>query len=451
MSPLSFRTPALPSARFLERGDSEVNLSDAAKHPSGGRNRLPRQAPEIVDTSGPVYLDNAATSFPKPPSVIQAVEESMALYGGNPGRGSHALALRAAEEVYACREAAARLLGFSHPERVIFTLNTTHALNLVLKGLLRPGDRAVCSDMEHNAVFRPLYRLVSDGVITLDIFDTYATRRDRTDDMILSSLERHLQPGTRLLVCAHASNICPLTLPLARMGQLCHQRGVLFVVDGAQSAGVLDIDMEAMHIDALCVPGHKGLMGPMGCGMLLLSPDILPDTLLEGGNGLDSLSGEMALDLPERYEAGTLPLPAIAGLRAGIEYVQSVTPAAIREKETRLCTLARDGLLATPGVRVFLPHLSGSTLLFTVDGYDSEEVAGYLDSAPTDTGMSGSRRTVRPGQSICVRPGFHCAALGHRTLGTPEGGAVRASFGWFNTKEDAEALVRRIRALPGRY
>jgi cysteine desulfurase family protein len=428
-----------------------MNISGPMKEVSDRKNWPPWQTPPLGADSGPVYLDNAATSFPKPPSVIQAVEESMELYGGNPGRSSHTLALRAAEEVYACREAAAHLFGFSHPERVIFTLNTTHALNLVLKGLLRPGDRAVCSDMEHNAVFRPLYRLASDGGITLDIFNTFPAQRDRTEDLVLSSLDRHLQPGTRLVVCTHASNICPLTLPLARIGQLCHQRGILFVVDGAQSAGVLDIDMEAMHIDALCVPGHKGLMGPMGSGMLLLSPDILPNTLMEGGNGLDSLSGEMAFDLPERYEAGTLPLPAIAGLRAGIEYVQSVTPAAIREKEVRLYTLARDGLLATPGVHVFLPHLSGSTLLFTVDGYDSEEVAGFLDGTPSAPAVGGSHHMVIPRRGICVRPGFHCAALGHRTLGTPEGGAVRASFGWFNTREDAQALVQRIRALPGRY
>ncbi len=427
--------------------------------------RSPDRREDTSSLTSPIYLDNAATSFPKPPGVVRAVEEAMDVIGGNPGRGSHILALRAAEEVYACRQAAARLFGLNNPERVIFTLNATHALNLAIKGLVRPGDRAVCSDMEHNAVFRPLYRMAADGLITLDIFDTFPARADRTEEKILESLDRRLTPGTRVLACAHTSNICPATLPLEAMGRMCRERGVLFVVDGAQSAGALDIDMERMHIDALCVPGHKGLMGPMGCGMLLLGPDVHPDTLIEGGNGVDSLSGEMGDDLPERYEPGTLALPAIAGLRAGLEYVMKVTPAAIRDKENRLCAYARAGLSEIPGVRIFLPRLEGSTLLFTVAGLDSEEIGAYLDTpamirrSPGRFGgrmpgvgqgrnsLSDAETTGSAGQGICVRPGFHCAALAHRTLGTPEGGAVRASFGWFNTEADAEALVSRVRTI----
>lgn len=400
-----------------------------------GRRWIPA-ASAPPDASSPIYLDNAATSFPKPPEVLQAVQAAMEVYGGNPGRGSHELALRAAEEVFACRTSAAALFGFPYPERVIFTLNTTHALNLAIKGLLRPGDHVVCSDMEHNAVYRPLYRLASAGVVSLDMFDTCVRRPDRTPSMILASLERHLIPGTRMLVCAHASNICSATLPLESIGQMCHERNILFVVDAAQSAGALDIDMQKMHIDALCVPGHKGLMGPMGCGMLLLSPELVPDTLMEGGNGLDSLSGEMSEELPERYEPGTLPLPAIAGLRAGIDFVRRVTPSAIHAKEQQLCIQARDGLRRVPGVHILLPHLTGSTLLFTVHGYSSEDIAAYLDPP---TALSGGEA-----RGICIRPGFHCAALAHRTLGTPEGGAVRASFGYFNTPEHAEALVRSL-------
>ena len=258
----------------------------------------------------PVYLDNAATSFPKPPSVLRAVEACLERYGGNPGRGSHRLALRAAEEVYACRVAAADMFGLSDPARVIFTQNTTAALNLAIKGILRRGERAVCSDMEHNAVFRPLFRLAGEGGITFDRFQTFSAVPERTDAMLLSSLEHALSRPTRLVVCAHASNICPATLPLAAIGRLCHAHGALFAVDAAQSAGVLDINMEEMQIDALAVPGHKGLYGPMGVGMLLLGKGVRPDTLLEGGNGLDSLSGGMGDDLPERYEPGTLPLPA---------------------------------------------------------------------------------------------------------------------------------------------
>lgn len=307
----------------------------------------------------PVYLDNAATSFPKPPSVLRAVEACLERYGGNPGRGSHRLALRAAEEVYACRVAAADMFGLSDPARVIFTQNTTAALNLAIKGILRRGERAVCSDMEHNAVFRPLFRLAGEGGISFDRFQTFSAVPERTDAMLLSSLEHALSRPTRLVVCAHASNICPATLPLAAIGRLCHAHGALFAVDAAQSAGILDINMEEMQIDALAVPGHKGLYGPMGVGMLLLGKGIRPDTLLEGGNGLDSLSGGMGDDLPERYEPGTLPLPAIAGLRAGIEFVRRVTPEAIREKETALGVFLRDALTELPGIHVAVPHLAG--------------------------------------------------------------------------------------------
>lgn len=377
----------------------------------------------------PIYLDNAATTFPKPPAVLRAVGECLEEYCGNPGRGSHRLALRAAEEVYACREEATRLFGLDDPGRVIFTAGATASLNLAIKGLLRPGDHAVCSDMEHNAVYRPLFRLAEEGVIRFDAFGSFSAVPHHTDGMLLSALEHALRPETRLVVCTHASNICPATLPLAAIGRLCRERGVLFAVDAAQSAGILDIDMEAMQIDALAVPGHKGLYAPPGVGMLLLGEHIRPDTLLEGGNGLDSLSGGMGDDLPERYEPGTLPLPAIAGLHAGMRFVREVTPTAIRERETALGCFVRDALQELPGVRVAVPYLSGGTVLFRVEGHASEEVAAYLDA-------------VRPG--ICTRPGFHCTALGHRTLGTPEGGAVRVSFGYFNTRADAEALIRAV-------
>ncbi len=388
-----------------------------------------------------IYLDNAATSYPKPPAVVERVATSMTERGGNPGRGSHALALAAAEEIYACRALAADFFGISaHPECVIFTLNTTHALNLAIKGMLGEGDHAICSDMEHNSVLRPLYRLQTDGRITFDVFDTYpaAGRRDsptaprRSDGMILSSLASRITPKTKAVICAHASNLCGATLPIERIGAFCHARGIKFIVDAAQSAGVLGIDMTRMHIDALCVPGHKGLMGPQGTGMLILGEGITLDTLMEGGNGMDSLSGEMSLEAPERYEAGTLAAPAIAGLRTGMEYVREVGVERIYRHEATLGGWARDGLMALPRVTVYAPRQAGGVVLFSVDGYDSEDVGRMLDA-----------------EGICVRPGFHCSALGHRTLGTPEGGAVRASFGWFNREEDVDALLRAMRRIVG--
>ncbi|MBE6586712.1 MAG: aminotransferase class V-fold PLP-dependent enzyme, partial [Ruminococcaceae bacterium] len=209
-----------------------------------------------------IYADHAATSYPKPPEVLREMTNYMRRKGGNPGRGSHRLSIAAAEAVYDCRLAAADLLGSSHPERVVFTMNTTQALNLAIKGLLRPGDHVLCSDLEHNSVYRPLFALQKAGIITCDVFSTFAASPVCTDEMILQEIQRKLTPRTRMLVCAHTSNICSAVLPLEKIGRLCREKGIVFVVDAAQSAGHMELHMEKMNIDALCVPGHKGLMGP---------------------------------------------------------------------------------------------------------------------------------------------------------------------------------------------
>ena len=373
-----------------------------------------------------VYLDHAATSYPKPSAVLTAVTDCMKQSGGNPGRGSHSLALAAAREIYACRETAAALFGAS-PERVIFTLNTTHALNLAIKGGLERGGHALCSDMEHNSVYRPLYRLAAEGRVDFDVFDTFPAEAPSTD-RILSSLLSKIRPDTKMVVCAHASNICSATLPIAAIGSLCRRMGILFVVDAAQSAGHIPLDIERMNIDALCLPGHKGLLGPQGTGMLILGKHMNPDTLLEGGNGIDSLRGEMGDDVPERYEAGTLQTPAIAGLRAGMDYVKAVGIEAIGERERRLYGSLRDRLSTLPRVRLYAPKPMGGVLLFSVEGYASEEVGKRLNA-----------------EGICVRTGFHCSALGHKTLKTPADGAVRVSFGHTSKERDADAIWKALK------
>ena len=338
--------------------------------------------------------------------MLTAVIDCMKYRGGNPGRGSHKLAMEAAGEIYACRETAAGMLG-AEPQRVIFTLNTTHALNLAIKGLVGRGKEdgggfhVLCSDMEHNAVYRPLYRLAAEGIIDLDTFETFPAAPVRTEDMILRSVSAKMRPDTRLVVCAHASNICSAILPIQRIGELCRRRGIALVVDAAQSAGAYELDVDGMGITALCLPGHKGLLGPQGTGMLILGQSVTLDTLMEGGNGVDSLRGEMSEEAPERYEAGTLQTPVIAGLRAGMEFVKSVGTASIREHERRLGVKLRDGLLEMPKVTVYAPHREGGVVLFSVAGYASEEVGRILSD-----------------EGICVRAGFHCSALGHRTLGS---------------------------------
>ncbi len=379
------------------------------------------------------YLDHAATSWPKPRAVEEAVVACMTRSGGNPGRGSHRLALAAAEEVYRCREVAGELFGTA-PERVIFTLHATHALNLIIKGIMGRGGHALCSDMEHNAVLRPLYHLQEQGICTFDTFETFPLAAGRSTEMILASLAARLRSDSRMVVCAHASNICSAHLPIRAIGEFCRRRGLIFVVDASQSAGHCDIDMERDRIDALCVPGHKGLLGPQGTGMLLLGERFgksrSMEPLMEGGNGMDSLSPVMAGDCPERFEPGTLATPVIAGLRAGMEHILAVGADTIGTRTTTLAGRLRDGLLMLPRVTVHAPHHAGAVVLFSVAGYSPEEVGRMLDE-----------------HGICVRPGFHCSALGHRTLGTVGHGGVRASVGLTTTKKDVERLLDAVRSL----
>lgn len=377
-----------------------------------------------------IYLDNAATSFPKPRRVAEEQLRCMQLYGGNPGRGSHTLALAAAEKIYECREELASFFASPNPENVIFTINTTMALNTAIKGLLRQGDHVLISDMEHNAVFRPIYKLARDGVITYDVFETFPTVPTRSKEMICASVLEHIRPNTRMLICAHASNICSSSLPLREIGTLCHKKGILFVVDAAQSAGHLAIDMADMQIDILCAPGHKGLWGPQGSGILILKDGIFLDTLIEGGSGYNSLEGSMPEEAPERYEAGTLPTPAIAGLLEGVREVRRLGLERIHQHECALTQRLCDRLTAMPKVTVYAPHHKGSVLLFSLRDISADRVGAFLNE-----------------RGFCVRTGFHCAALAHATLGTPPSGAVRVSPSLFNSVAEIDALADTLKEL----
>lgn len=375
-----------------------------------------------------IYLDNAATTFPKPLPVIEEVRRCMLTYAGNPGRGAHMLSLMAAERVYECRELLARLFGAVDVDRVFFTPNTTYGINAVIKGILKRGDHVIISDMEHNAVFRPIYKLAALGEIEYDVFDTYTCQHGQTPEGICRSILELIKPNTKMVFCVHGSNICSELLPISEIGKLCKRLGIFFAVDGAQSAGHVPIDIEKMNIDALCLPGHKGLYGPQGIGAVILGRDIVLDTLTEGGNGMDSLSGDMSMQAPERYEAGTLPVPAIAGLYAALKWLESYGIERMGAEEKRLGMHLTDMLGSIRGVSVYAPQYEGGTVLFNVDGASSEACASYLNS-----------------KGICTRGGYHCAALAHGTLGTPEGGAVRASIGVFNKEADISALWRALR------
>ena len=374
-----------------------------------------------------IYLDNAATSFPKPRSVGEEMKRCIDLYGGNPGRGAHSLAMAAAKKVFECRETAAQLLGVGDTERIFFTPNATYGINAVLKGLLRRGDHVLISDLEHNAVWRPIHKMAVDGIITYDIFRTFAERGRISEDRICTEIERLIRPETRMVFCTHGSNICSAILPIERIGKLCDRARILFCVDGSQTAGRERIDIDGMKIDALCLPGHKGLYGPQGSGLVALGRDVVLDTLTEGGNGVDSLSPLMPDETPERYEAGTVATPCIAGLWAGMRAVKERGVDSIAFDEYRIIRRMTEALSTIRGVNVYAPWHDGGILLFNVRGADSETIAAELNQ-----------------NDVCVRGGYHCAALAHRTLGIPDGGAVRASVGMFNSAAEADAFVNRV-------
>lgn len=371
-----------------------------------------------------IYLDNAATSFPKPREVAEAVNACITRYCGNPGRGAHPLSLASAEKIFACRVALSDFLGVQAPERVIFTYNTTHALNLAIKGLFCPGAHILISELEHNAVRRPLCRLRRERGISFESFPVLG----RTPMQIREEIASRLRPQTAGVICTHASNICSISLPLAEIGAFCHAKGLVFVVDAAQSAGHLPIDMAQMRISALAAPAHKALYGIQGAGILALGEGIDPTPLLEGGSGSDSLAEEMPTLPPERFEAGTLSTPAIAGLLAGVNFVRERGLESIAAHERTLFRAARERLESIPAIEIYQKTQEGAVLIFNHAQYTPQEIA---------------HRLAREG--ICVRAGLHCAPLAHEALGTLSRGAVRLGFGIFNTAAELDALWKALK------
>lgn len=365
-----------------------------------------------------IYLDNAATTYPKPPSVIRRMSEAAQL--GNPGRGSHKLSSAAERIVYECREAAAEMFG-GDPERVVFTLNATHALNIAIKGLAKPSGHILIDSFAHNAAYRPVMALVKSGFCTADIYDASGD-----DETILGEIRRNLRPETCMVIATHQSNVCSKILPVGKIGGFCRSMRIPFVVDGSQSAGHLQIGMDSMGITALCLPGHKGLMGPMGVGLLLASPEAEFSTILEGGAGIHSLDTGMPELLPERLEPGTLPLPAIAGLSEGIRWIGNYGIGAAEEHGCMLAGIFRDRL---PDLQTY-GDCSGNVISFTVERCTPAEVGAYLNA-----------------NNICVRTGYHCAPLAHHTLGTPENGTVRISFSPMTTVRDVVRLTEVLAVL----
>ena len=367
-----------------------------------------------------IYLDNAATSFPKPDCTAEAMTAALTQYGANPGRSGHALALEAGRIMESCREEIARMLGEPDASRVAFSQNTTDALNMAIHGVLRSGDHVVSTLMEHNSVLRPLSELSRSGIITLTLIPPDSEGRIHAQD-----IERALTPRTRLVAMTHMSNVLGIEQDVAAVGAMCRRRGVLLLLDCAQTAGHLPLTPRTWGCSLLAMPGHKGLLGPHGTGALWVAPGLTLAPLRQGGTGSMSESMFQPRMMPDSLESGTQNLPGIAGLLAGMRFALSHREQA-HEQSVALCTRMREELLNLPGIRVYTQ--SGASLLsFNVEGIASQEVASALDEA-----------------GIAVRGGLHCAPGVHRFLGTLSCGAVRVSPGLFNTLEDAMALVRAV-------
>ena len=374
-----------------------------------------------------IYLDNAATSYPKPQRVINSVCDSMLFYGANPGRSGYEMSLKTSEKIHDTRLALNELFNGYGEEYVSFTGNCTQALNYAIKGILKRGDHAIISSLEHNSVARPMEELKGKNIIDYDVFYV-----DDNDENTLRNFENLFRENTKLCVVTGVSNAFGDVLPIVELSRISHSHGALFFVDGAQIAGHMMVDIKAMKIDAICVPGHKGLMGPMGTGALIHN-GIDFDPIITGGTGTESLSLVQKKQFPEYLESGTLNVPGICGLCEGVRYVSERGVDEINRLEGEICEEIINGLSSIDGVQVYRRGNNrryGSVVSFNVNALHSETVAGILAQ-----------------HSVAVRGGYHCAKLAHETNGTTAKGAVRLSPSEKTSKKDIKLLLNLIRKI----
>ena len=374
-----------------------------------------------------IYLDNGATSFPKPLSVRQNVDISLKKFSANPGRSGHSLSLRAAKEIFECRKRLKELFNVNSEEEIIFTENCTMALNTVIFGLLSEGDHVLISSMEHNSVTRPLESLKDKGV-TYSTFD-YSYDDNETVD----NVRNLIKPETKLVICTHASNVFGFRFPIERICALCHAYGILFCVDSAQSAGVFDIDVGTNQYDFVCMSGHKSLYGPMGTGVLILNNRNLKP-LLYGGTGTESVKKSLPEGLPEKFESGTQNMNGISGLKAGVDFVKNRGIKNIYNHEYKLAKRLFNGLANNRKVITYNKSFDygkvAPVVSFNIDGVYSEDLVAKLNK-----------------YGIMTRGGLHCSPLAHTTMNTIENGTVRVVPGAFNTINDINYLLNVIRKL----
>lgn len=374
-----------------------------------------------------IYFDNAATSSPKPPEVLERVSAALTEFNANPGRSGHSVALSAAREVLSARERLASLMNAGEETNIAFAFNCTDALNLAIKGALRYGDHVITTQLEHNSVLRPINALAVRGRISLSIVSPRADGFVDPEDIRAS-----IRKNTRLIAVTHASNVTGAIQPVAAIGELARREGILYLIDGAQAIGATPVNVRALSCDLYAFPGHKSLLGPMGTGGLYIRPGVVLRTLREGGTGTDSESMLQPDERPERYESGTLNLPGIAGLGAGCAFVAKRV-SAIMSHERELTGALYEGLSAIRGAEIYSPREEAARagiVSFNLPGMTSSDVADRL-------GRMG----------IAVRGGLHCAPGAHRFLGTLRRGAVRASVGYANTFEEVDAFLNAVNAI----
>lgn len=377
-----------------------------------------------------IYLDNASTTFPKAPNVANAMSDYLTNYGININRGSYALAYDVEDIIYTTRQRLNTLFNGHDPSHVTFTQNVTMSLNMVIKGLLKAGDHILVSSMEHNAVMRPLTQQLDKG-ITFDIIPC-----DVTGSIQLESIETLIRPNTVAMIINHASNVCGTVQPIESIGAICKAHNLHFILDAAQTAGVIPIDVKACHINALCFTGHKGLLGPQGIGGIILTKEIaqILTHLIAGGTGSFSHLETMPTYMPDAFEAGTLNLPGIIGLNEGLSYIESVGMKNIHNHELTLTKTFLEGLRSITGINIIgKQDIQDRTAVvsITIDGMDPASIAYELEST----------------YHIMTRVGLHCAPRAHQTLGTYPEGTVRFSFGYANTLEEVDMALSALHTI----
>lgn len=376
-----------------------------------------------------IYLDNSATSWPKPREVHQAVLDAVKTYGANPGRSGHKMSIAASSEIFKCRMSVAEFFGIDDPSKVIFTLNATDSLNIAIKGILKENDHVIVSSMEHNSVLRPIYALSQEKGVTYDMVYGNVYGYVSAED-----IEKAIKPNTALIILTHASNVCGTVNPIREVGAIARKHNIPFLVDASQSAGILPIDVEKDNIDILATAGHKGLYGPVGVGVLYVKDASKINTIKEGGTGSNSMDLKQPSVLPDKFESGTINTVGIMGLMAGINFINKIGLDEIAAHEKKLTGMMIERLAFTNGVSVYGYLHTGNRLgvvSFNISGVDSVEVAKYLDEK----------------YNIAVRAGYHCAYTAHQTIGTETLGTVRASVGALNTASDIETLCNAVKEI----